>query len=619
VNTWSSQATTQNPVRTTPDNLERVRIRIRKRTSNTGRRTLRRYAARGAIALGVLLIAGVVWVTLRGVEAKSELQAIVPLAKQVETDLATGNAGAANLTLATIGEHADKATSLTSDPVWKAYELVPVAGTNLRALSQVSTTMSALVAQSRAPFSRIAATLTVAKLLPSDGRIDLAPLTEAQPSIAAAHSAVTTALAGIRSIDTSGALPQVAAGVGQVRTVLASTATAMDAVNRAALLAPAMLGADGPRNYLLVFQNNAELRASGGIPGALALVHTESGKLTLTRQASGASFGEATKPVLALPANVRSIYTDRVSTFMQDVTLTPDFPTSASLASALWQKRFHQKIDGVISLDPVALSYLLQATGPLHLSTGATLTAADLVPTVLSKAYATYQTPDAQDAYFRAVAAAAFQALSSGSYAPQSLLAGLTAASAQHRLLIWNAAPAEQSLLADTTLAGTLQADSKAATHLGVYFNDNTGAKMDFYLRTGVVASQGTCTPNGSRYTESVTLTSDAPSNAAKVLPALVTGGGHFGVKPGLIKTRVFVYGPQEGTVQSASDGAGSGTDGGRPVVFFDVLLKPGATSTVSVSFEAPHALTRTTSTALTPTVVPTTLRTGAFDCAATS
>ena len=45
----------------------------------------------------------------------------------------------------------------------------------------------------------------------------------------------------------------------------------VDALSRTATLLPAMLGRDGPRDYLIVFQNNAEWRSLGGIVGALAL------------------------------------------------------------------------------------------------------------------------------------------------------------------------------------------------------------------------------------------------------------------------------------------------------------------------------------------------------------
>ncbi len=42
---------------------------------------------------------------------------------------------------------------------------------------------------------------------------------------------------------------------------------------------PAFLGADGDRNYLYVFQNNAEVRSTGGLPGNISLVHASDGRV----------------------------------------------------------------------------------------------------------------------------------------------------------------------------------------------------------------------------------------------------------------------------------------------------------------------------------------------------
>ncbi|WP_420898141.1 DUF4012 domain-containing protein [Cryobacterium suzukii] len=52
------------------------------------------------------------------------------------------------------------------------------------------------------------------------------------------------------------------------------TSATLEGMNRAATLLPAMLGATEPRNYILLFQNPAELRSTGGIPGALELRST---------------------------------------------------------------------------------------------------------------------------------------------------------------------------------------------------------------------------------------------------------------------------------------------------------------------------------------------------------
>jgi len=50
---------------------------------------------------------------------------------------------------------------------------------------------------------------------------------------------------------------------------------------RAARLLSPMLGADGPRHYLVAFQNLAEPRATGGILGSYAPIRTDSGKISI--------------------------------------------------------------------------------------------------------------------------------------------------------------------------------------------------------------------------------------------------------------------------------------------------------------------------------------------------
>ena len=45
-----------------------------------------------------------------------------------------------------------------------------------------------------------------------------------------------------------------------------------------------MLGSDGPRHYLLVVQNNAEIRSTGGLPGSFMILNAEDGKLSLGTQ-----------------------------------------------------------------------------------------------------------------------------------------------------------------------------------------------------------------------------------------------------------------------------------------------------------------------------------------------
>ncbi|WP_307424178.1 DUF4012 domain-containing protein [Pseudarthrobacter defluvii] len=113
-----------------------------------------------------------------------------------------------------------------------------------------------------------------------------------------------------------------------------------------------------------MIQNNAEARASGGIPGALAVLTLEQGKLSLGAQSSAAELG-AFSPSLPVDLQQQQIFSTRLGKYMQDVNLTPDFPTAAAVAQSMWEKKTGQHVDGVVSIDPVVLSYILQATGPV--------------------------------------------------------------------------------------------------------------------------------------------------------------------------------------------------------------------------------------------------------------
>jgi hypothetical protein len=255
----------------------------------------------------------------------------------------------------------------------------------------------------------------------------------------------------------------------------------------------------------------------------------------------------------------------------------------------MWKAKYGGTIDGVLALDPVALTHLLGATGPVELSTGDALTPQNAVQLLLSEVYARWADPDQQDAFFASAAGAVFAKVSSGDADGTALVKALAQSGTERRLLIWSAHPDEQKVLGSTTLAGLLPESTQRTAALGVYFNDATGSKMDYYLKTQVQAAASVCRSDGtptSRVT--VTLTNVAPADAAETLPAYVTGGGWAGVAPGDIRTRVAVYGAEGGLlVRTSSDGADysavTGTDAGRPVSVFTVQLAPGESKTVSV------------------------------------
>lgn len=331
--------------------------------------------------LGVILVlaAAACWVGLRGLAAKAELEAAVPLASSIQGQIAQGDSVGARGTFRSLASHTSAAASLTGDPVWRAAETVPWIGPNLAAMRQLTDAVRDVTDDAIKPLTQLAESITVDAFKPVNGAIDVAPIAKAQPQLKSADAAMTQALKQVRSIDTSGTIGQVRDATARLEKLLAGASAVVDAATRAATLIPSMLGASGPRNYLLLFQNPAELRATGGIPGAVALVHTENGKIELIQQASAASFPHYTPSVLTLPVETQGLYGSIVGEYMQDVTMTPYFPLSGQLAREMWKRQYGTEVDGVLSMDPVTLSYLLRATGPIPLPTGDTLTSNNAV------------------------------------------------------------------------------------------------------------------------------------------------------------------------------------------------------------------------------------------------
>lgn len=577
------------------------------------RRVRSRWALAGwvAVAIVALVVAATAWIVVRGLMAKNELEKSVALVSSIRQQMASGDAVGASKTAAALAERVHSARDLTSDPIWRGAEVLPLVGPNLTAMRQLLSILSSVSDDAVVPAARLVGTINITAFKPVGGTVDMKPLIGAQPVISSATAVLQRALSDVRAIDTSDAVSQVDGAVGRLTDLLQKAADDADAVNRAVQLLPAMLGNSGPRRYLVLFQNNAELRAGGGNPGALALLGAEAGRISIEQQASSGDFPHYAKPVLPMPVETSGLYGAITGEYMQDVTLTPQFPLSAALAREMWRLRFGVSVDGVMSVDPVALSYLLSATGPIALPSGDTLTSTNAVKLLLSNAYARYKDPAQQDAFFSAAASAVFSRIAHGDFEPRAMISALVKAGSERRLLLWSAHADEQKSIAETTLAGALPAESDATKTFGVYLNDATGAKMDYYLTLKVELGQANCRQDGRPNWEvAVTLTNTAPVDAAAKLPYYVTGGGDYGVAPGNVRTNVSVYAPKSAVFLGASRAGQSyplhnAEDSGRPVGQFQLLLKPGETTTVRIGFLGAAPFKGTLAAAMTPVVNP--------------
>ncbi|RWZ68625.1 DUF4012 domain-containing protein [Labedella populi] len=580
------------------------------RGTRLSRRARRRRRIIGWTITGVVvvLVAAVAWVGIRALLAKNELEAAVPLATRITDSIGDGDTTAARQTSRELVSHTMTAASLTSDPIWRAFEILPWIGDDLRAVRNVAGSVDGLARDAVTPVLDLTETFGLDQFRPVDGRLDVQPLLDAQPTVARAAAATTAARDRVEAIDTSDTIGPVSDAVDRLSGLVETAYAATDAADRAVRLLPLVLGSDGPRDYLLLFQNSAEPRSGGGITSAMALVHTEDGAISLTQQASASDFPKRDEPIIELPAETENLYGDITGRFVQNTTITPQFPLSAQMAQAWWQDAFGTTVDGVIALDPTTLSYLLRATGPLTLATGDELTADNAVKLLLQDVYERYTEPTVQDAFFASTAAEVFSAISSGDVDPVAFIGALTQASEERRVLVWSSDPAEQSILEGTTLTGDLTQNG-GHDRYGVYVNDATGAKMGAYLDYDLGTGDATCRNDGRPFHDvEVTVTSTAPADAATSLPPYVTGNGQFGVTPGNTRIIVAFYGTAGSQfVGIQRDGAAAESrpaeDSGRPVVLTTVELAPGESTTLHVRFLGPEDSTTRSVTEMTPGV----------------
>ena len=502
------------------------------------------------LSAGSLLLIGIVLALLvgwRAVQVNDSLQQTVRDAETLQTALESGGQEDIDGALSTLQESAGESADLTGGPIWSIATWVPYVGDDASGVRTAARVVSDLAEDGIGPLAETATELD--RLLPKDGRIDTAAVQDLQQPVALAAEALMAASADLQAEDSSRYIDRFRLEYRELSALVTDAARAMDSARVTVDLLPEVLGAEERRNYLLVFQNNAEIRATGGLPGAMSIITTEDGLISLGRQDSANRFGERATPVLPLSKDEKAVYTEKLGTYMLDANFTPDWPRAAELMRARWEEVHPERLDGVLTLDTIAVSYLLGVTGPVQVG-DYTLTADNAVDTLLNQAYIDFPEPAAQDAFFRLVAKTVFGKVASGEIGkPRELLRALVRAGDEGRVAVNLTDTAEQETIAARRVAGATRDADGVAQGLDITLLDGTASKMSYYLDYRTRAAVTSCTADTARVRVTTTLVSDPPDNPAS-LPRYITGGANTGTTPGDQLVQVRLLTPSEGRIR---------------------------------------------------------------------
>jgi hypothetical protein len=581
----------------------------------------------------VLVAAGLyAWaLASRVFEVKAELESAQSLASDLKTQASALDMEAAMASLDDVSDHTNRAVEITKEPIWSFSEGLPVLGKNLVVVRQLAGVTDDLMVEVATPLIDAVSNVDPASLAITDGAIDLTPFVGAVDAIALADTNLKETTATLKAIDTTDTVDQVAGAKTTLTGLLGSVAPLLETVNNVAPLLPATLGAEAPRRYVVMFQNNAESRALGGTALSFAVISIDKGKIVFdeTIPAGFKNFVTST-PVLPQPDGVAELFNGELGNFIPNNTLRPSFTTAAQLTQEMWKRDQGYAVDGVVSIDPVALSYILRATGPIPLSTGDVLTSESLVPLLLNGVYQRFNTRNVvndnvnQDRVYSEAVDATFSALTTKPLDPTALIDALTQGWNESRILYWSAHEDEQARLVKFGLNAELPVSDEKTERVGVYFADNVGSKMNFYLNQAVEVSQATCRTDGlESYRISAQLTNTMDPPFVKQLSPSILGLQYWkmGLAKGVQRMVVMLYAPPGSQISGiAVNGVPQPVapfhDGDYPVGKVVVDVNPGAAMNVTYDVVAGTPGVRTLEAKSTPMVNPTSITVAPLDCA---
>lgn len=556
----------------------------------------------GVLLAALLAVGGVCGFTLynQAKSVKDQAKTAMSLASSAVDSVKEGDFASVSSDLRELDALCDNINDQISGPLWTVASFVPVYGGDVSAARTLAAALSDVSESALLPLADALQNVTPGKLL-SDGTVNVSALQAVADTFSEAAPAVQAANQKVQTIGPT-SMSEVSDLVSKAKGGFSALAGAVDTAKGVAPVLPQMLGADGQtRNYLVVAENNVEIRANGGYGGSQGVISVTDGKLEIGDFQPKMSLGiENALPVTDEEEVLFNQATHEMGSDSGDTLFTPDFPRAAGLLSQMWEIKYGQHVDGVVALDPVFLQYLLGVVGGVELPDGSSIDGTNAARVLMHDVYWNYD-PSQQDAIFAAAAGAAFDKVLGGlgDADLQQLMAAVQKGCEEGRFIAWMENGDEEAVVKELGLAAALPdaSDTSAAPVAGVYVNNIRGSKLDWFLNKDVTVGTGKRNADGSwSYPVTVNLSSTMSEEEEASLPLYVAGVDRQASDWNDERLTVLLYAPAGGTISDVET-SGSATFSTAPEehshnglqVFYGVLeLLPRTDATVTYTVTTP-------------------------------
>ena len=571
---------------TSPTSNGLVRHRHRK-----GERKNRRVSAIVAAIVAVVLVAfGVSGFMLfnSAKTVKSQAKETVEIVGGLKDKVTSGDFSTLPDDAKKIDELCSSMKKETSSPVWTMASFIPVYGGDINAARTMVDALSDVSSGALVPMADNLAQATPGKLF-QDGTINVSALQAVADSLSDSSKAFKSANKKVQSIgDTH--IAQVTELVDKAKDGFATLDGVVDAAEKIAPVLPQMLGANGQtRNYLMYAMNNVEIRACGGFGGSQGLISVTDGQMSIGEFVPRIGLSED-EAVESVDEEDEALFGNHSNLYNSGNTYSPDWPRNSQRVAALWKSQYGQDVDGVIGIDPVFLQYLLGLVGNVSLPDGTVVDGTNAAKVLMHDVYWNYPVEES-DGIFASVASAAFDKILGGigDVDVTKLVSAVERGAEEGRLIAWMRNDDEQNAIKETGIDASLPNpdDPSADPVAGVYFNNLSFSKLDWYLNADTQIGQGIKNGDGTcSYRITVTLTNIMTQEEAGKLPDYVAASAPDAARDDE-RLNVSLFAPTGGnitdlTVEGTQFGLGAATWHGIPFYSGTVDLHAGETTTIT-------------------------------------
>lgn len=316
----------------------------------------------------------------------------------------------------------------------------------------------------------------------------------------------------------------------------------------------AMFGANGDRLYVISAQNSAEIRASGGFPGAVGTIRIQDGVLILEDFKKVYNVFSSYTPAKANITNTENLLFHGGLSAPRDADYCPDFERVAYIWALGYEAGQGEPVDGVISITPAIVQKLLASMeDEIKLFDGTVLTGSNAAKVLQHDLYFQYfgnnyvaGRDTIADQLFADAAKKTMQKLMDNMeiYDVLQYVSIAEECFADRTLMLWMEDSAEQAMLRSLGWNGGLNTDPENP-QAGIYYNCTVASKMGWFLIMDIEIGERVKNDDGSyTYPVTVTFSNDITQEELRAASSYITGGNS-----GAIGGSAYFFAPAGGAV----------------------------------------------------------------------